>query len=114
MKWYLTALKRYAIFSGRAGRSEFWMFVLFNIIFTIAAGIMDSMMGTWGAIGGIYALVLLIPSIAVGVRRLHDIGKSGWMILISLIPIIGAIWLIVLWATEGQAAENQYGQQTIE
>ncbi|WP_321296358.1 DUF805 domain-containing protein [Marinifilum fragile] len=114
MNWYLKVLQQYAIFSGRAGRKEFWMFVLFNLVISIAASVIDSVMGTWGIIGGIYVLLVLIPALAVSARRLHDIGKSGWMLLVGFIPIIGAIWLIVLWASEGQPGSNQYGQQVVE
>ncbi len=114
MNWYLKVLKQYAIFSGRAGRKEFWMFVLINLVFSIAASVLDRIMGTWGIVGGIYALLVLIPALAVAVRRLHDIGKSGWMLLVGFIPIIGAIWLIVLWASEGQPDSNQYGEKPIE
>jgi uncharacterized membrane protein YhaH (DUF805 family) len=115
MNWYLLVLKKYADFNGRARRKEYWMFVLFNIIFAVAAMIVDNLLGlTFGAIGYgvvymLYALATLIPGLAAGVRRLHDIGKSGWMILIALIPIIGAIWLIVLMVTDGEPGANQYG-----
>jgi uncharacterized membrane protein YhaH (DUF805 family) len=115
MNWFLLVLKKYADFNGRARRKEYWMFVLFNIIFAVAAMIVDNLLGlTFGAIGYgvvymLYALATLIPGLAVGVRRLHDIGKSGWMILIALIPIIGAIWLIVLLVTDGEPGANQYG-----
>lgn len=80
----------------------------------MAVGI-DNVAGTaeptvgYGIFYGLYSLALLIPGLAVRVRRLHDIGKSGWMILVGLIPLIGAIWLIVLYATEGTPGENQYG-----
>ncbi len=114
MNWYLKVLKQYAILSGRAGRKEFWMFVLINLVFSIAASVLDRIMGTWGIVGGIYALLVLIPALAVAVRRLHDIGKSGWRLLVGFIPIIGAIWLIVLWASEGQPDSNQYGEKPIE
>ncbi|SHF65231.1 Uncharacterized membrane protein YhaH, DUF805 family [Mariniphaga anaerophila] len=109
MKWYLKVLNQYADFNGRARRQEYWMFVVFNIIFSAAAGAIDSILGTYMVFAGIYALALLIPALAVSVRRLHDIGKSGWMLLIVLIPAIGAIWLIILMATEGQSTNNQYG-----
>ena len=114
MNWYLKVLRQYADFNGRANRTEFWMFVLFNIIFSIVANILDYMFGTTFIFSGIYSLFVLIPSIAVSVRRLHDTGKSGWMLLVSLIPIIGAIWLIVLFVIEGTAGENQYGPNTEE
>ncbi|MDZ7741584.1 MAG: DUF805 domain-containing protein [Bacteroidota bacterium] len=115
MDWYLKVLKQYADFSGRARRKEYWMFVLFNIIFLIVAGIIDNVIGLtvgelpYGVFYFLYALAVLIPGIAVSVRRLHDIGKSGWMILIGLIPLIGAIWLIVLMVTDSNPGENQYG-----
>lgn len=109
MNWYLKVLKQYADFNGRARRQEYWMFVVFNIIFSIVAGALDAAFGSWGAISGLYGLVVLIPGLAVSVRRLHDIGKSGWMLLVVLIPVIGTIWLIILFATEGTTESNEYG-----
>jgi len=115
MNWYLKVLKQYADFQGRARRTEYWMFVLFNLIFAIVAMFLDRTIGTtlgglpYGVIYILYALAVLVPSLAVGVRRLHDIGKSGWMLLVSLIPIIGAIWLLILFVTEGNTGENKYG-----
>src|SRR6187455_3672057 len=115
MHWYLLVLKKYVDFSGRARRKEYWMFVLFHVIFVIAAVVVDSLMGlTFDASGLgfvylLYALATFLPGLAVSVRRLHDIGKSGWMILVSLIPIIGGIWLLVLAVTEGEPNANQYG-----
>jgi len=115
MNWYLAVLKNYAGFSGRARRTEYWMYFLFNILFAIAAVILDNILGLasetlgYGPIYGLYALVTFIPSLAVGVRRLHDTGKSGWFLLIALIPLIGSIWLIVVLATEGVKGPNEYG-----
>ncbi len=109
MKWYLKVLQQYADFNGRAGREEFWMFVLFNIIFSLAANFLDYLFGSYGVISGIYGLVLIIPGLSVSVRRLHDVNKSGWMLLVGLIPIIGFIWLLVLMITDGTPGENQYG-----
>lgn len=115
MKWYLQVLKKYADFTGRARRKEYWMFTLFNLIFLIVAAILDNILGTtpegspYGLFYILYALAMLIPSLAVAVRRLHDVGKSGWMYLIFLIPIIGGIWLLVLFVTDGNKEENQYG-----
>lgn len=120
MKWYLKVLKQYADFSGRARRKEYWMFVLFNMIFAIVAMILDNVLGIamegigYGPLYGLYALAMLIPGLAVAVRRLHDVGKSGWMILIALIPLIGSIWLLVLMVTDSNAGENQYGQNPKE
>jgi uncharacterized membrane protein YhaH (DUF805 family) len=115
MQWYIKVLKHYADFSGRARRTEYWMFALFNIIFAIIAAVLDNVLGIaiqglgYGPLFGFYALALFIPGLAVGVRRLHDIGKSGWMILISLIPIVGGIWLLVLMLTDSNPVDNEYG-----
>ena len=115
MNWYLVVLNNYAGFSGRARRKEYWMFVLFNMIFAFVAMILDNVFGIaiegvgWGPIYGLYLLAIIIPSIAVAVRRLHDVGESGWMVLISLIPIVGAIWLLVLMVKDSNPGENQYG-----
>ena len=115
MSWYIKVLKAYAVFTGRARRKEYWMFVLFNIIFAIVAIILDNILGTamegvgYGMIYVLYMLAVLIPSLAVAVRRLHDTGRSGWMILIALIPFVGAIWLLVLLVLEGNAGENKFG-----
>lgn len=120
MNWYLKVLKQYADFSGRARRKEYWMFVLFNMIFAIVAMILDNVLGIamegigYGPLYGLYVLAMLIPGLAVAVRRLHDVGKSGWMILIALIPLIGLIWLLVLMVTDSNAGENQYGQNPKE
>ena len=115
MNWYLKVLKEYANFNGRARRKEYWMFTLFNIIFGGIAMILDSVFGIaiegvgYGPLYGVYVLLLFIPGLAVAVRRLHDIGKSGWMILIALIPVIGAIWILVLMVTDSNPGENLYG-----
>ena len=115
MNWYLKVLKNYAGFSGRARRKEYWMFVLFNMIFAVLAAIVDNVVGTaisglfYGLFYCVYTLAVLIPSLAVAVRRLHDVGKSGWFMFIIFIPIIGAIWLLVLVCTDGNPGKNVYG-----
>ena len=120
MKYYLNVLKNYTNFSGRARRSEDWFFILFNAIFGIAASVIDNALGTtFGIFNGIsieygyvyfaYALFTFLPGLAVLVRRLHDVGKSGWMFLVILIPIAGAIWLLVLLFTDSQFGDNKYG-----
>jgi len=108
MDYYMGVLKNYTKFSGRARRKEYWMFVLINLIISIILGIIASVI-RFQALTTIYALAILIPSLAVGVRRLHDTNRSGWWYLIALIPVIGAIVLIVFLATEGQAETNKYG-----
>ncbi|WP_370409633.1 DUF805 domain-containing protein [Streptomyces fradiae] len=108
MNWYLDAFKKYATFSGRARRQAFWMFFLFNFIFSAVASILDSVLGIT-LISPIYVLAVLIPYLAVAVRRLHDTGRSGWWLLISLIPLVGFIILIVFWASEGEQQHNAHG-----
>ncbi len=116
MNWYLKVLKQYADFSGRARRKEYWMFILFNLIFAVVAMVLDNMLGiAWESIGygpiyALYGLAVLIPGLAVIVRRLHDIGKSGWMFLVAFIPIAGAIWIIVLMCTDSQPGANKWGE----
>ena len=114
MDWYLKAFKQYAVFNGRAQRSEYWFFVLFYAIGYLIVSIIDGVIGTYsiesgmGALGTIFVLVHLLPSIAVGVRRLHDIGRSGWWLLINLIPLIGPIVFIVFAVTDSKE-DNEYG-----
>ena len=115
MSWYIAVLKKYAVFDGRARRKEYWMFVLFTIIFGVIAIALDNITGLASKDLGVglfyvlFALAVLLPGLAVMVRRLHDIGKSGWWVFINLIPIIGGIWILVLLATDGQPGDNQYG-----
>jgi len=116
MEWALLPLKRYAEFSGRSRRKEYWLFVLLLIPIYIAAMAIDFVIGLNTVVVGLYgpfylltALALLVPSIAVGVRRLHDIDKSGWWLLITLIPLIGAIVLLVFACTAGTAGPNRFG-----
>lgn len=109
VNWYLSVLKNYVGFSGRARRQEFWMFALFNLII---AGVL---FGIGAAIGsqflyGIYALAVFLPGLAVGFRRLHDTGRSAWWLLIALVPFFGSIALLVFTILEGEAGENKYGQ----
>ncbi|QEH70117.1 DUF805 domain-containing protein [Cellulosilyticum sp. WCF-2] len=108
MEWYVGVLKKYADFSGRARRKEYWMFFLINIIIGIVLGFLATILKT-SILSTIYSLAVLIPGIAVCIRRLHDIGKSGWWWFIALIPLVGPIWLLVLVCTEGDSSNNQYG-----
>lgn len=116
MKWYLKAFSQYANFSGRARRKEYWMFILFNIIFSTIAMIADNILGIavegvgYGPIYLLYILAIFIPGLAVSIRRLHDIGKSGWMFLIIMIPLIGSIWLLILMLSDSQQGPNKWGE----
>ena len=113
MSWYIKVLKNYAVFNGRARRKEYWMFVLFNLIFGLLLALIDEIgglyAGDWGVLSGIYSLAVLIPGLAVTVRRLHDTNRSGWWVLINLILFIGGIILIVFLAQDGTPNENKYG-----
>ena len=108
MEWYLKSVRdNYGNFNGRATRQEYWMFFLFNIIFASVVGIADVFLGL-GFLEPLYLLAVFIPGLAVGIRRLHDVNKSGWWLLISLIPIIGVIWVIILLCTDSNPGENNY------
>jgi uncharacterized membrane protein YhaH (DUF805 family) len=115
MKYYLQAFKKYAVFSGRARRSEYWFFVLFNIIAAIIAAVLDNVIGTafdgfgYGILYVVYALAVVLPSLGLLVRRLHDTGKSGFWFFIALVPLIGGIILLVLLVRDSEAGENKYG-----
>ncbi|MBK8465577.1 MAG: DUF805 domain-containing protein [Chloracidobacterium sp.] len=116
MNWYLGVLKKYAVFSGRARRKEYWIFALFNLIFVVVAVIIDNVLGLtiedvgYGPVYILYALATFVPSLAVTVRRLHDTGKSGWFILVALIPCVGGIALLVFGLTPGDVGANEYGE----
>ena len=114
MDWFLGALKKYAVFEGRARRREYWFFVLFVVIISVVLSIIDAMIGTMtaqgaGILSGLFCLAVLIPSLAVGARRLHDTGRSGWWLLIGLIPFIGAVVLIVFFVLDSNPGTNAYG-----
>ncbi|MEH7378288.1 MULTISPECIES: DUF805 domain-containing protein [Bacillaceae] len=109
MEWYLKVLKNYVGFSGRARRKEYWMFVLFNMIAMIILAVIDNVLGIYPLLYGLYSLAVLLPSLAVTIRRLHDAGKSGAWILISLVPLVGAIVLLIFTCSDSQADDNQYG-----
>ncbi len=120
MSYYLTVLKKYAVFEGRARRAEYWWFVLFNVIISV---VLNTIFGARGGvpeeplaqatplaiIPAIYALGILLPSLAVAVRRLHDTGRTGWWIFIGLIPLVGWIVLIVFYVQDSDASDNAYG-----
>jgi uncharacterized membrane protein YhaH (DUF805 family) len=103
-----TVLTKYADFTGRARRSEFWWFYLFNVVVSVVAGLVDQALG-FPILQIVVGLGLLIPGLAVGARRLHDTGRSGWWQLIALVPLVGIILLIVWWATDGDRGPNSHG-----
>ena len=115
MNWYFEVLKKYAVFSGRATRKEYWYFTLFNFLAFFVLTIIDSLIGSFsseagiGLLGGIYSLAALIPYIAVTVRRLHDTDRSGWWLFIELIPLIGGLVLLIFMVLDSQQSDNRYG-----
>ena len=116
MNYYFKVLRQYVDFKGRARRSEYWYFSLFSVLISIVLGIIDMTVlgadpfaGESGMLGNLYSLAVLLPSLGVLVRRLHDVGKSGWFFLIILIPVIGFIWLLILLFRDSQQGENKWG-----
>jgi len=107
MEWYLSVLKNYVGFSGRARRKEYWMFFLFNIIVSIVLNVIGAVI-MFPILGLIYSLAIILPSIAVAVRRLHDTGRSGWWLLLGLIPLIGTI-ILLIFLVQDSHDENEYG-----
>ncbi len=114
MGWYLKVLKQYVNFQGRATRKEYWMFVLFNFLIMLGLTIIDVIIIATADISqsifsNLYSLAVFLPSLAVGARRLHDTGRSGWWLLLALIPLIGAIVLIIFFVQDSEPNQNQYG-----
>ena len=112
---FLEPIKKYAVFSGRATRKEYWLFVLFCMVVGFILGIVDGMSGTFdwepglGLFSALFSLAMLLPSIAVSVRRLHDTNRSGWMLLIAFIPFVGFVWLIILYCFKSDQNDNRFG-----
>lgn len=107
MKWYLQVFSKYAVFSGRARRSEYWYFVLFNALITPVIYLIS--IPLFAIPGILYSLAVFIPAMAVVVRRLHDTGRSGWNMLWAFLPIIGSILLLVYLLQDSTIGENKYG-----
>lgn len=115
MNWYLGVLRQYATFEGRARRKEYWFFVLFYVLVYLALAAVDALTGTYdadagiGLLSGLYALATLLPNLAVTARRLHDTDRSGWWILVGLVPLIGGIVLLVFMCLDSQPGGNRFG-----
>jgi len=104
MQWYFEVLKKYAVFEGRARRKEYWMFILINFIISVVLASLS-----FGILEGVYSLAVLVPGMAVSVRRLHDVDRSGWWLLVGLIPLIGILVLIYFCAQDSTPGTNAYG-----
>jgi uncharacterized membrane protein YhaH (DUF805 family) len=115
MNWFQLALKKYAVFSGRSQRSEYWYFVLFYLLIYIGLSIVDGVIGakvangTVGLLSTLFSLAMLVPSLSVTVRRLHDTGRSGWWLLVAFVPLVGGIVLLVFMVQDSQAGANEHG-----
>ena len=109
MNWYVEALKnKYATFTGRAHRTEFWMFLLMTVIVTMVVSVVDSIIGKQ-VLSTLYGLATLVPGLAIGARRLHDTDRSGWWQLLGLVPLVGIIVLIVFYVQDSQPGGNRFG-----
>lgn len=112
---YLECLRKYAVFSGRARREEYWMFLLVSVVIAFVLGFMDGALGLldpasgYGILSSLYGLAVLIPGIAVSVRRLHDTGHRGWWLLIGFVPVLGILVLLYFMARDSDPANNEYG-----
>ena len=109
MKEFIEVLNKYAVFSGRSRRREFWMFNLISTLICFGIGLVEIAIDSPGFMGLVYSLAILIPAISVSVRRLHDIGRSGWWIFINLVPLIGTIAYIVFLCSDSNPGTNTYG-----
>jgi uncharacterized membrane protein YhaH (DUF805 family) len=115
MRWFLAALKQYANFRGRAQRAEYWYFTLFSTLIIFVLAVVDELLGTYttsfglGALSTLFLLLIVIPSVAAGVRRLHDIGRSGWWMLLWGVPIVGLVLWLSATVRNSQPGENSYG-----
>jgi uncharacterized membrane protein YhaH (DUF805 family) len=110
VEYFKLALSKYAEFTGRSRRSEYWYFILVYTLISSAVNTFAFILGDWVTmLGSLVGFALFIPSLAVSIRRLHDTGRSGWWLLIGVVPLIGIILLIVWFATDSQPGANEYG-----
>ena len=115
MNWYIDVLKKYTVFVGRASRAEYWYFSLINALVSVLLSFVDFSLGYIqlssgiGLLSGVYTLAVMLPVTGATIRRLHDINRSGWWILIALIPLLGLIGLLIMLALKGTDGENPYG-----
>ncbi|AZN39644.1 DUF805 domain-containing protein [Paenibacillus albus] len=110
MEWYMKVIRNYVGFQGRARRKEYWMFILFNIIISLILSIIEDLLGLSTMLSKLYSLFIFLPGLAVAVRRLHDTDKSGWWVLIGLIPLVGFIVLLILTCLDSDPGTNRFGE----
>ncbi|WP_444684402.1 DUF805 domain-containing protein [Alkalicoccus luteus] len=109
MYWYAHVLSRYADFRGRARRKEYWMFTLINILSMLALVIVQEAADIAPLLTGLYSIAVVVPALAVGVRRMHDTGRSGWFVLVSFVPVLGVFLFAIFAALDSEAGPNDYG-----
>ena len=109
MGWYIEVLKKYAVFGGRAGRKEYWQFFLINTIIALLIALLEIQFGCSGAVSIVYSALMLVPSVAVSMRRLHDTDRSGWWMLLNFLPLLGILVLIFFFSQAGTEGVNKYG-----
>lgn len=109
MDWYFGVLQKYAVFEGRARRTEYWMFTLFHVLICMGLVFIDITMESWGMLSILYILFTFLPSFALTIRRLHDTGRSGWWILSGMIPFIGSLIMFYFTIEAGETGRNLYG-----
>jgi uncharacterized membrane protein YhaH (DUF805 family) len=108
-----SGFRRYADFDGRSSRSELWFWLLFTLVASLGLIIVDAIIGTSGGLTAVFTLIILIPTLAVEIRRFHDIDRSGWWWMIGFVPLVGAIVLIIWWTTAGHEGMNKYGRNPL-
>jgi uncharacterized membrane protein YhaH (DUF805 family) len=115
MDWYMAVLRQYANFTGRSRRKEYWFFALFNLIIAFVLAAIDYKSGlysagsSFGLLSGLYSLAVLLPSLGVSIRRLHDTDRTGWWLVIGLVPLLGFIVLLIFFVSPGTQGVNRYG-----
>lgn len=109
MEWYIGVLRQYAVYTGRARRKEYWMFLLISTIVSIVLNVVDGLFGSLGGASLLYGLAVLLPTACVAIRRLHDTGRSGWWLLLCFIPVVGVLILLFFLVQDGADEENEYG-----
>ena len=111
MNWYIKVIKDFKNFSGRARRKEYWMFYLMNVIFGMIVAAVDMLIGfDRGLFSVVYSLFVLVPELSLTFRRLHDIDKSAWWLLLAFVPVVGAVVLLIFSLKEGTHGPNRYGE----
>lgn len=114
MKWFLIVMKKAFVFKGRARRKEYWMFALIAFLIGIATNVIDLLNG-WmltpaiGVLSALFSLLIFLPNISVSVRRMHDLGYSGWWVMIILLPILGPLLLLMMFCYDGESFPNRFG-----